>query len=335
MRFLPLLALSACASAGTPDLHLRSPSHAVLGEEIQVYVRAAEDGPLSVTLAKVGEGAAPPVERRVEARKGHKVLVTFVARERGPYRVQVAAGTERREAPLRVGSREPRVLLVEQLPRWEYRYLKNALLRDPGVRVHCLLTSADEGFPQEHTRSDEPLFRAPLQGFPADLRALDEFDVVILGDVDVAKLGRDAAANLAAFVRERGGGLVLISGPKHNPWSCVETPLGELIPVVPERPAPEQEAYEYVFSAPAFFPFQPVDDLPPLRWAVQARSREGGEVKTYLRGVGPLFVTRECGAGRIFWSGTDETWLWRKYVGDRPYFYPFWRRVIDWTATGR
>ena len=28
-----------------------------------------------------------------------------------------------------------RVLLIETKPRWEYRYLRNALLRDPGVRV--------------------------------------------------------------------------------------------------------------------------------------------------------------------------------------------------------
>ncbi len=30
-----------------------------------------------------------------------------------------------------------RVLLVEGAPRWEYRYLRNALVRDPGVEVDC------------------------------------------------------------------------------------------------------------------------------------------------------------------------------------------------------
>ena len=32
-----------------------------------------------------------------------------------------------------------KVLLVETLPRWEFRYLKNALSRDPGVTVRVLL----------------------------------------------------------------------------------------------------------------------------------------------------------------------------------------------------
>ena len=32
-----------------------------------------------------------------------------------------------------------KVLVVESTPRWEFRFLKNALSRDPGVRVNCLL----------------------------------------------------------------------------------------------------------------------------------------------------------------------------------------------------
>ena len=32
-----------------------------------------------------------------------------------------------------------KVLIVDTLPRWEYRYLRNALMRDPGVEVNTLL----------------------------------------------------------------------------------------------------------------------------------------------------------------------------------------------------
>ena len=31
------------------------------------------------------------------------------------------------------------MLVVESYPRWEYRYLRNALSRDPGVELSCLL----------------------------------------------------------------------------------------------------------------------------------------------------------------------------------------------------
>jgi hypothetical protein len=36
-------------------------------------------------------------------------------------------------------SRREAALVVESIPRWEYRYLRNALSRDPGVNLSCLL----------------------------------------------------------------------------------------------------------------------------------------------------------------------------------------------------
>ncbi len=44
-----------------------------------------------------------------------------------------------RLAPIAVREEKLKVLVVESLPRWEYRYLRNALSRDPGVEVSCLL----------------------------------------------------------------------------------------------------------------------------------------------------------------------------------------------------
>ena len=38
-------------------------------------------------------------------------------------------------APISIREEKLRVLVVESYPRWEYRYLRNALSRDPGVEV--------------------------------------------------------------------------------------------------------------------------------------------------------------------------------------------------------
>jgi hypothetical protein len=46
----------------------------------------------------------------------------------------------------------------------------------------------------------------------------------------------------------------------------------------------------------------------------------------------PLFVASSAGAGRVFASLTDETWHWRLMRGDEPYFYPFWKRVLNWAG---
>ena len=41
------------------------------------------------------------------------------------------------------------VLYVDGYPRWEYRYIKNEMIRDKTVDISCLLTSADPSFAQE------------------------------------------------------------------------------------------------------------------------------------------------------------------------------------------
>ncbi len=42
-------------------------------------------------------------------------------------------------APISIREEKLRVLVVESYPRWEYRYLRNALSRDPGIELSCLL----------------------------------------------------------------------------------------------------------------------------------------------------------------------------------------------------
>jgi hypothetical protein len=42
--------------------------------------------------------------------------------------------------PISIRDEELKVLVVESYPRWEYRYLRNALERDPGVEVSCCFT---------------------------------------------------------------------------------------------------------------------------------------------------------------------------------------------------
>ena len=52
------------------------------------------------------------------------------------------------------------VLYVEGYPRWEYRYIKNEMIRDKTVDISCLLTSADPTFRQE---GDKPITRVPRE----------------------------------------------------------------------------------------------------------------------------------------------------------------------------
>ena len=68
------------------------------------------------------------------------------------------------------------VLVVESYPRWEYRYLRNALTRDPGVDVSVLLLHPELG-PGAGLNY--------IQKFPETREQLAKFDVVFLGDVGI------------------------------------------------------------------------------------------------------------------------------------------------------
>ncbi|MHC4082976.1 MAG: hypothetical protein ACYSU2_16815, partial [Planctomycetota bacterium] len=68
-----------------------------------------------------------------------------------------------------------RVLFVEGYPRWEYRYLKNLLIRERSIESSVMLISADRDFAQEGNQPITRLPRSPEEFAP--------FDVVVLGDV--------------------------------------------------------------------------------------------------------------------------------------------------------
>lgn len=168
---------------------------------------------------------------------------------------------------VRVADDKIKVLYVEHPPRYEYRFLKNALIRDSKILAHCFLTSADEDFPQEHTKdAADPDFRQPLKEFPSTLKELLKYDVLVFGDVDPSVIGGRATwENIEKFVANFGGGVVFISGVMNNPRAFRDTPLANLLPVIPEDARPDSDQ---VYDRPFGYKLTPE--------ALDAREGKGG-----------------------------------------------------------
>src|SRR5207302_5610877 len=119
-----------------------------------------------------------------------------------------------------------KVLYVEGYPRYEFRFLKHLLERESEkekgnktIDLKVLLLDADSDYASED--------KSALADFPTR-EELNAYDVLILGDVDPKdpKLGDRRLQYVADFVRERGGGLLLIAGPRHfNPHAYKDGPL--------------------------------------------------------------------------------------------------------------
>lgn len=247
-----------------------------------------------------------------------------------------------------------RVLYIEGVPRWEYRYLKNMLIRETSIDASVLLLSADAAFAQE---GDTPITRLPTEE-----EEWRRYDVVILGDVPADRLTAEQRQQLHEQVSRRGTGLLWLAGPGSTPASYAGTMLADLLPmrdpaavsllpynrlaVQPTALAQTLSVLQLQAPAPSGDndqePGWPLD-LPSLRWvqdlgplkpAVEVladaiNASAAGDATTPAVGIsgGPLLTRLRFGAGQSLYVATDETWRWR-YARGEVYFEQFWVQLV-------
>jgi len=303
------------------------------------------------TAAPEPEGVPLTLTARLES-DGERRLVAEVEAAPG----ETALANNRLSFTVDVVRVKLRVLYVEGRPRWEYTYLQRRLVRsEMDVQLQCWLSDVSPGFEQEHSRDVGPLLRLPVE---AD-ELLEAYDVVILGEAEPARLTSDPLDGarfldgVAGFV-QRGGGLLLLSGPRHNPRALVGSPLEPLLPVVigregappgaafrpvppdPQRPHPvtmlESEAalnFALWANATPLQWFQPVERLRPGAAAWLVHESLGNSFGPYV-----IAASTFAPEGWVGWIGTDETWRWR-FPGGEIYLERFWRAALRQVAATR
>ncbi|RLS35370.1 MAG: hypothetical protein DWH79_02260 [Planctomycetota bacterium] len=265
---------------------------------------------------------------------------------------ELLADNNQRTAPVVIRREKLRVLVVESLPRWEYRYLRNALSRDPGVELSCLLFHP--GLSRVGGGNKDS-----IQKFPGSLEELAAFDVVFLGDVglDDGQLTAEDCRLLKELVEYQASGVVFMPGWLGKEMSLGETPLVDLLPVVLDESRPEgtgtslpgrfaltDKGRGSVLARLADSEEENVsvwESLPGFQWyAPVLRAKAGAEVLAVHDDAAneygriPLLVTRSFGAGKVLFMATDGAWRWRKGVEDK-YHYRFWGQVVRWMAYRR
>jgi uncharacterized membrane protein len=278
------------------------------------------------------------------------VPFTFTPKEVGEFSYTVSAsrlsgettgGNNTRSFLQQVVDKKLKVLYVDGTPRWEFRYLKNAVLRDTQIGFACYLADAG-GRPA-------PEGNVPVAAFPSDDRALFAYDIVVLGDVPRAHFSETQLRALRRFVEDRGGSLVTVAGERHMPHEYCGTLLEPVLPL-----AVSSEAESLSFDEPFRWTRTPAgaqdailrmdpdpvadariwQELPGMLWMAGAqRARPGATVlavnasRPNAFGPRPVLAVQTFGAGRCLMCMADSTWRWRWRVGDR-YFYRFWGQVL-------
>jgi hypothetical protein len=365
MRDVPVFAVPEGSESHLPDVELSSfdvPTFAVAGKPLRIPFTIESslprDEPATLEMkSSTGEVLTKDV---IIPAMGHlQDVITWKPESPGEINLTLTVpktGEERNldnnsiTTPLSVRQEQLHVLVIESYPRWEYRYLRNALERDPGVQVNTLLFQPD----LEKVGAG----RGYLSAFPSD-EQLAKYDVIFLGDVgvDSRQLSVEQCATLQKMVRDQATGLVFLPGFHGFESSLQQTALGELIPIVWDDAQPKG----YGTSTPGSFALteagqdslltkledtdeaneQVWQNLPGFQWYAPAlRAKVGTEVlathnsESNNFGRIPLIVTRTYGAGKILFMGTDGAWRWRKGVEDL-YHYRFWGQVVRWMAYQR
>src|SRR5205085_8145555 len=266
-----------------------------------------------------------------------------------------------RTAQITVLDAKINVLYVDGYPRWEYRYIKNEMIRDKTVNISCLLTSADPTFAQEGDPSSEG-FPGPIRRFPESIEELMQYDVVLFGDVDPRQFTDSQLQLIADFVSKRGGGFGMVAGPKWSPAAYRNTILEAVLPVSIARsqPDPENEvitagfrpALTQVGAASSIFRFSPdrvanehflKEELQPIFWYAKGITVKPGVGEVYAEHPAasapdgrkaPLLVLGRFGAGRTLFSGIDDSWRWRFYTGESV-FDTYWIQQLRYLARSK
>jgi hypothetical protein len=246
------------------------------------------------------------------------------------------------ETVVDVANDKLKVLLTDEFPRWESRYLASLLRRERKIVLdeRWLMTGDNLG-PKPNA-------------LPADDKALEDYEVIVLGDIPAERLNEVDQKRLASFVSDRGGFLILLGGPRAMPQSYTTGPVADLLPIrqqtasaAPISGASEHARVKLDASATTHEITRILRDpvlneklwpaLPELHWV--ARPAYAKPLAT------PLLVTddgrkdvvvavQNFGAGRVLYSGTDDTWGWRYKVADRVHAF-FWSQAMRWGTSNR
>ena len=248
--------------------------------------------------------------------------------------------------------RPMRVLFVDGYPRWEYRYLKNLLIREESIESSNFLLTADRDFAQE---GNAPISRLPRTG-----EEWSPFDVIVIGDVPAGFFSPEQAERIRDHVADGGAGLLWVGGERSMPAGYEDSVLADLLPFtggtrlpaigrpVTMEPTPLAErlgVLQLVLGDDRGWPEElrdPAVGWSQLSWAQRI---DPGRLKPTAEPLArtvdavegsplPLLVHMRFGAGQVIYSATDEIWRWRYGRGE---VLPeqFWIQMIRMLARDR
>jgi len=287
------------------------------------------------------------------------VRVRFTLAETGPrviqFRIPVLDGEQVsqnnvRQALVTVEDRRERVLYIEGEPRYEMKFLRQAVADDQNLQLVTLQRTASRKFLRLDINESEEL----AGGFPKTRDELFAYRGIVLGNIEASAFTGDQLRMMADFVNMRGGGLLALGGRRaFAEGGYAGTAVGEALPVVLEstqaadtfleriQVRPTRQGQTHVVTQVAETEQASMERWPtlPMLTAVNPIRRvKPGAVLLLAGADGPrdgqvVLAYQRYGAGKSFALPVQDTWTWQMHasmpVEDQTH-ETLWRRLIRW-----
>ena len=193
-----------------PDIRVRrliAPEVAFAGDKVPLRVQVDSSGFEDSSVEVVLQMNDEVIESRDLILTGQSQFVEFLfIPPKGLEKANLKAFVEDRPGEVALENNDARhsmqvidekinVLYVEGMPRWEYRYLRWVLLRDPRLNVRFLMTQGDKYLAATSPRH--------LGVFPSEVEEMNTYDLIILGDVSASFFTNDQVRWMEELVKGR------------------------------------------------------------------------------------------------------------------------------------
>jgi uncharacterized membrane protein len=170
------------------------------------------------------DGSSLPVRVAVTVKTpGARTLRFHVPLQTGE---QVTQNNERL-ALLDVRRRREKVLYIEGEPRYEVRFVREAIEADTNLQLVLLQRTAENKFLRLNVDGPNEL----AAGFPTSRAELFKYRAIVLGSIEASAFSQDQLRMLADFVSVRGGGMLLLGGRSaFGEGGYSGTPLADVLP---------------------------------------------------------------------------------------------------------
>jgi uncharacterized membrane protein len=291
------------------------------------------------------------------------VRIRVPASERGArlFRVHVPVQTDEmvkenneRSAVVVVSDRREKILYLEGEPRFELKFIRQAVEEDHNLQVVTLLRSAKDKFLRLSVDDSVEL----STGFPKTREELFAYRGIILGSVEASFFTVDQLRMMSDFVSVRGGGLLALGGRRAlAEGGFAGTPLADALPIELGPPAgSDSGATEITLTPTAAGVLHPATQLAPNDSATSAlwrqmpplttvnlvgRPKAGatvlleGRVEGDRRAI-PVLSFQRYGRGKAIAFAVQDSWLWQMHqmvpVEDQRH-ETFWRQLLRWLVS--